>query len=203
VPHPRYLRRYPTQRNLVRNTELIGAAAGNPGTRPRDWSWQTVANGLSQSVALSWEQGLHRFDWRIFGTPTADTTMILYFTPSGPSPIRAQQGRDHTVSVFCKLVAGALPASPGYLTLGLAESDASNAFLSNTFTQIFPNAAQPLRRQRQRHTATAVQAACHHIDPTITIFCGSGVAVDFTIGVAGPQVERGSAMGAFERRTSF
>jgi hypothetical protein len=175
----RALFRDPQRTNGFTNPRCEGAAPGTPGTMPTGWTI-SATQGLSVNVVgTGVEDGLAYVDIQFVGTPTS--TGNVQITPGG-TPVAAD-GQVWTLSMFTRLVAGSLANVGNAITALQVGGGAANP----TYTL----ASTRLGLSRRSATATAAGGATI---ATGRWRCGvtSGLAVDFTVRFAAPQVEQGS-----------
>ena len=172
----------PQRTNSIRNSSMVGAVAGTPGTLPTNW---LVSNGgLTQTiVGVGTESGLQYVDIRLNGTATG--TIFNLFT-EGPAQVVASNGQTWTNSFYMKLVAAPNP----YNTIlnNFSERTAAGALLTGA------QQAMTLTSTLTRFTFTRTNtnALTERINAgyqgTLTI----AATYDFTIRIAAPQMELGA-----------
>lgn len=170
--------------NAIRNSTMVGVAAGSPGTLPTYWS--AVTNGTARTVVGSGvEDGIPYVDLRFTGVTTANVVQVRF---EYINAIAATSGNTWTASVNCRLVAGSLTNMPGSMTVSAIFRDAGGAILSSsgTVVTLSPDA---LRTQRTSRTTTA-PASTAFVQPAISFDVAVGAAVDFTVRIGGAQCEQ-------------
>lgn len=190
-------------RNLVRNTEAAGAAAGTPGTPPRRWALvddpPMAGNGLSsQVVGVAQESGLRRLDWRFQGSAGGEGNLAICVE----GLVRVEPGQYVTHSCFVRFTA--LPNGdllPLY-AIQINEYDADGQFLAANQAAFTPQLAA-LRPQRQAITEVRASAATRWVRPILGLYYAPGQIFDFTLGIAHPQLELGTRVTAPERRLAL
>ena len=171
---------YPIARtNYVRNPRSEGAATGTPGTLPTYWQ-SNSATGLSrQVVGYGTTSGVAWVDIRVFGTATQTGLSInLYLDTNNAA---ATLGSAWTMSAWVMLVAGTLP---GGLYLEFGEYGTSTASYPGTAV------ASPALWQRSVGTTTITDPTINQIDAMVWVYQTATGAVDFTLRIGGPQLEK-------------
>lgn len=175
------LQTVPTRTNSIRNNSMVGAVAGTPGTLPTNWA--TSSTGLTRSiVGTGTENGIPYIDIRFAGTTGATFGSINLDTSTG---ITAANGQNWTMSSTLSLVGGSLTNVTGPKH-EVGQNDSGGAFLSNLTGSVLAITASPTRFSTTFSTNNASTA---FVQPRVTFSWTSGVAVDFTIRVAAPQLE--------------
>jgi len=169
--------------NFIRNSSMVGAVAGTPGTLPTNWGTSPFAfAGLTRTViGVGSENGLPYVDVRINGTATGTAASIFTeaTTPASPSQVFAN-------SVYLKYIANPNPA----LSVQLATNFFNGTtFVNSQITTIVPT--NDLTRFVGIHTASS---STLNLATTLISF-GFVIAstYDFTIRIAAPQMELGDA----------
>jgi hypothetical protein len=167
--------------NRLLNARQEGAAAGSPGTVPSGSGFisATATYNLTRSMTVGVESGLPYVEYRWVGT--ANATNDLLFNLQSPDAAAAS-GQAWTLAVHCVLAGAALPTSA---TLRLSEANAS--VFSATDVSI-PLGAAPLRQARRTVTRTFTDGSTNGARPVILVRVTNGVAYDFTIRMAAPQL---------------
>jgi hypothetical protein len=175
----------PQRTNSVRNSTMVGAVAGSPGTLPTNWSVIGGA-GLTQTiVGTGTESGLTYLDVRYNGTATS--TDVIRLTQETNTGIAASNGQTWSLSPYVKVTI-ASGATPSY-SLRMAERTAVGSLItvgtqSATFTSTLT---------RQTYTRTLIGGVTvGAVVPEIGITVTNGAAYDFTIRIAAPQMELGA-----------
>jgi hypothetical protein len=173
------------QTNSVANSAMQGAAAGTPGTLPSNWSGTFGASGLTQTIiGTSARSGLDCIDVQVSGTTSAAVGTILYFGPVVNQASTAP-GQIQSLSAFSALIGGSF-ANVGSLDLAIRENDSANAFLRQTLSSIL-GATGTLSRFVGSATMGASTAS---VATGIRLGVASGAAINFTLRVCAPQLER-------------
>lgn len=164
------------------------AAAATAGTNPLFWnSTSTVAGINRQIVGTGVEGDLSYWDYRYSGTATATTNLGVY-VPEAVGVFAATVGQTWTGSAYATLVAGTAPPA-GQLIQALGEANSGNTF-SQFSTVPITLSAGALASSRVSLTRTFNQAGTATFQYYWQLNVVSGTVYDFTIRVAGGQVER-------------
>jgi hypothetical protein len=170
--------------NSIRNSQAGGAVAGSAGTGPSNWNVSGNANGLTRTISLGSVNGFSYIDVRFAGTATA--TVQNFFDPEGLTAITASSGQVWTHSAYVALIAGTVPD----LQIGVREGLADGTFVASSNLNASPSLTASL--QRFSHTRTLTDATTARVTPTIRVSISNGVAYDFTLRIAAPQLEQGA-----------
>jgi hypothetical protein len=180
----------PQRTNSIRNSTMVGAVAGSPGTLPTNW---TINTAVTQTIVGSGtENGLAYIDIRFNGTASGSLILLSSESSSG---IAASNGQTWTNSFYFKTIASPLPpTSYNVHTIQRASGTNIGAFnLAFTPTTTLARYAQ---------TVTTNQATITHIQPYFFASVTSGAAYDFTIRIAAPQMELGAYATTFIKTTT-
>ena len=171
----------PQRTNSIRNSTMVGAVAGSPGTLPTNWSISAAA-GLTQTVVgAGTENGLPYIDLRFNGTASASA---LRFKTDADTAIAALPSQIWTSSCYFKLLAGVLP----YITLrNIYRNAGSGAII--TPQQQFDLTSTLTRRTFTDAGAPALTA---FVQQEVLVSLVIGQTFDFTIRIAAPQMELGA-----------
>jgi hypothetical protein len=177
--------------NSIRNNTMVGAVAGTPGTTPTNWSTGFLSGLTREIVATGVEDGIAYIDCRFFGT----TTSILFQATSFESPtqISATQGSIWTLSAYLRIVGGSTLNINRILLVITNHSSAGTLLSQFAFSTAAPTSA-PLNSQRYSKSSfsgTFSNANTAFVRPYVQIEADSGVAIDITLRIGLPQLERG------------
>jgi len=174
----------PQRTNSIRNSSMVGAVAGTPGTLPTNWS-NLVTAGLTRTiVGTGTENGLPYVDIRFNGTANALSTRIDF---EGSTNIAALTAQVWTNSIYSKIVSQPNPAVS--YALQMLERTSGGGFVTDG-SQIFTPTTS---LQRFAFTRTLNGGATvANVQPCITINLTNGATYDFTIRIAAPQMELGA-----------
>lgn len=174
---------FPAQRtNGIRNNEAVGAVAGTPGTLPTNW-FESFGGLSRQIVGVGTQEGLPYFDLRLFGTSSGTNAQIQF---EANNIIAAAPSQIWTNSVFLRIMAQ--PNPPMAYNLRIREALNDGSFVADGQTTITPTTS--LARYQQTRTNTG--GTTQRVQPMILIALSIGVAYDFTIRIAAPQMEHGA-----------
>jgi hypothetical protein len=168
----------PQRTNSIRNSSMVGAVAGSPGTLPTNWTRQN-SSGLTQTiVGTGIEDGLPYIDINLSGTATAANDAYSY-----DNTITASISQTWTNSWYFKL----LTSSPNAVRLAMQEFN-SGSFLNVVTQDITPTTS--LARYSQ--TKTLVGAGVNNVRAMIYLNFVVGQTYNTTIRIAAPQMELGA-----------
>jgi len=175
----------PQRTNSIRNSTMVGAVAGSPGTLPTNWAINNLF-GLTQTIGtIGTESGLSYIDFRFNGTANASGNLEI--RSEAPTQIAALNSQVWTNSTYVKLVANPSPANS--VGLGIYERNSVGTALAFGQETITPTTSLA----RFTFTRTLVGGATvAFVQPLINFNLTSGQAYDFTIRIAAPQMELGS-----------
>ena len=171
----------PQRTNGIRNSTMVGAVAGSPGTLPTNWAYGTGVN--QQIVGVGVENGLQYIDFRLNGTATGTTTQISF---DSTSQIAATVGQAWTGSVYFKVISAAIP--PLSYNLRQREALADGTFVADGIQSFTPTTS--LRQYTYTRTTTGATTA--RIQFQLLLGHTNGATYDFTIRIAAPQMELGA-----------
>jgi hypothetical protein len=180
--------------NSIRNAQAGGAVVGSAGTGPSNWNVSGNANGLTRTISIGSANGLSYIDVRFAGTATA--TVQNFFDPEGLTVITASSGQVWTHSAYVALIAGTVPD----LQIGVREGLADGTFVISGNLNVSSSLTASL--QRFSHTRTLTDATTARVTPTIRVSISNGVAYDFTLRIAAPQLEQGAFATSYIPTTS-
>jgi hypothetical protein len=183
--------------NSIRNNTMVGAVAGTPGTFPTNWG---LANGsaLSYSViGTGVDDEISYIDVRFFGTSILNQEVSFYFEQNGI--IAAAEGQTWTHSCYAKIVAGSL-AGIGLFDVPLLGGElfiigeqSPLGFTAVEFSNLYFNYASltgPFSECRVSQTHTFTNPLVNYALARIDVNFGTPTAVDFTLRIGMPQLER-------------
>lgn len=173
----------PQRTNSIRNSSMVGAVAGSPGTLPTNWA-NINLYGLSRTiVAIGVENGLPYIDFRFNGT--ANTTENLRIDLETTTSIAASTGQAWSFSTYAKTISGTTPTSQFFIV----ERTSAGAFITQGATSFVPTSTLARFSATRTLSGGATVAA---VQPLLMFAVTSGVAYDFTIRIAAPQMELGA-----------
>jgi hypothetical protein len=176
----------PQRTNSIRNSTMVGAVAGSPGTVPNNW--QIFNGGLTQTVVgIGIESGLQYIDLRFNGTAVGSSVEVRQETPT---QIAASNGQIWSFTNYVKLISGSFVG----LSLGMYERTSAGVVLTSGFQNITATSSlQRFSYVRTLNGGVTVGA----VQTTILFGLTIGAAYDFTIRIAAPQMELGAYASTF------
>jgi hypothetical protein len=171
----------PQRTNSIRNSTMVGAVAGSPGTLPTNWA-QDFGVGLTRTIAgLGTENGLQYVDFRFNGTAASASAIIGFETGTG---ITASTGQTWTGSFYAKTIT----STPNTIRSIIIEYTAAGAYVTDNTSIV--TVSSTLNRVSQVRTIAAATTA--RIANGVLFNLTIGTAYDFTIRIAAPQMELGA-----------
>ena len=172
----------PQRTNSIRNSSMVGAVAGSPGTLPTNWT--SLLNGLTQTiVGTGTQNGLNYIDLRFSGTASGT---VIYIRPETVTNIAAATGQTWTNSVYLR----AISSAPNALRLISEERTSAGVYVTEGSTSDFS-----ITSSLAQYTFTRTLnggATVGAVNPIIRLNLTNGAAYDFTIRIAAPQMELGA-----------
>ena len=169
----------PQRTNSIRNSTMVGAVAGSPGTLPTNWS--VVNGGLTQTiVGVGTESGLQYIDIRFSGTATSTISQVGFEGVNNIAVVAAQSWAN---SVYAKRISGTYDQA-----LLVWDEWTSGVTFNATKTQNITLSTQ-LARYTQVNTISTSSA---FVRPILRFAITNGATYDFTIRIAAPQMELGA-----------
>lgn len=192
--------------NLILNPTISGAVVGSPGSQPNAWSVQSLVSGINREiVGIGTENVLgttmNYIDIKFSGTATSSGSLFL-----DPSPLMgasAKVGEQWCGSIYAKLAPSNTGGFSGIiLSLMVPELSSSTAVLNTNAIQALQGMTTTYQRYAaQRVFTDASTAYTSLIIRTNTISVGT--AINFTVRLAGPQLEKNvTSPTPFNYRTS-
>jgi hypothetical protein len=179
----------PQRTNSIRNSTIVGAVAGSPGTLPTNWTQITIGGLTRTIVGTGTENGLSYVDIRYNGTATGPSTFLGFETFAG---ITAATGQTWNGSFYVKTIA--TPAPPSSFRSIIAEFTSLGVYIRDVALIITPTSN--LNRFSQTETL-AGGATTARVVSGIAGILTIGAAYDFTIRIAAPQMELGAYASTF------
>jgi hypothetical protein len=174
----------PQRTNSIRNSSMVGAVAGSPGTLPTNWT-QLLGAGLTRTiVGTGTENGLPYVDVRYNGTATGTSVLLAFETVTG---ITAANGQVWTGSFYLKTIS--LPNPPNNYRSLIAEYTSAGVYLRDVSFAITPTSN--LNRFSQTETLAGGATTARVVNGVLGNLT-NGAAYDFTIRIAAPQMELGA-----------
>jgi hypothetical protein len=168
----------PQRTNSLRNSTMVGAVAGSPGTLPTNWNQGGWTSLTRQIVATPVVNGLQCIDVRFSGTASQNTMQIV---PESITQIAASAGQVWTASYYASVVAAPNPynsANASIFWLGGVAGPSQTTTLTSTLSRFAVTGTAP--------------ASTTHGTPAIGFALTIGATYDFTIRIAAPQMELGA-----------
>jgi hypothetical protein len=171
----------PQRTNSIRNSTMVGAVVGTPGTIPTNWTGGGFANLTQTLVGLGTENGLQYIDLRFNGTAVG--TIVRIFSES-TTQITASNGQTWSSSVYIKRISGTFDSCAiGHALRGIGGSGLGVQTATVSVTTSLA---------RYATTQTVNNASTLSVQPLVDFNVTSGAAYDFTIRIAAPQMELGA-----------
>jgi hypothetical protein len=185
--------------NSIRNNTMVGAVAGSPGTFPTNWRLANSAALSYEIIGTGTEDGISYIDVRFFGTNIPNREVTIYFSANDDIPVA--QGQTWTASFYAKIVGGSqagigqsnLTQRGGtlYITGGSSPIDFSLVEARNVLFD-YSSLTGPLSECRVFLTHTFISPLVNYALTRIDVNFGTtATAIDFTLRIGMPQMERG------------
>lgn len=179
----------PQRTNSIRNSTMVGAVAGSPGTLPTNW--QSPLTGLTRTiVGTGTENGLQYVDFRYNGTASGVVRVDMDLAT-------ASNGQAWTNSLYAKVISA--PSPPTTYSLVIIERTSGGAFITEgeqAFTPTSTLQRFAFTRTLSGGATVAGAQAGFYFRPVF------GQAYDFTIRIAAPQMELGAYATTFIRTST-
>lgn len=180
--------RYPARTNSIRNNTMQGAVAGSPGTLPTNWGNTGSTNGLTRTiVGTGTENGLPYIDYRFSGTPTGTGSIGITFDSS--TAITTANGETWSRSMFLQLVGGSKTNLTSIINWLVPYTSTPSALTAHA-TNVLANVDATQARVSTTHTLALPTVA--YVQHALLVGYTSGAAIDVTLRIAAPQLERGA-----------
>lgn len=168
--------------NAIRNSTMVGVAAGSPGTLPTNW----LANdaGLTRTiVGTGTENGVPYVDIRWSGTSSLEFVQLKF---DADFAVAAAPASTWTSSFYVRLVGGSL-TNINSVTAGVVFRGADGVVLGQTARAV---SSGSLLSQRAAHTEVA-PASTEYAQAIFRANKASGsTTVDLTLRIGAPQLEQ-------------
>jgi hypothetical protein len=175
--------------NGVRNSTMVGAAPGTPGTLPTNWVLGGSPAVVPQVVGTGTESGIPYIDLRLTGTASS---AIITLLPETTTAIVASNGQSWTASWYIRLTAGTLNGITNVQPL-INETTAAGAGVKNNFGPLIQASGAALASQRGVYsvplTGGGTVGAVH---PRLQFNITNGAALEATFRLGAPQMELGA-----------
>jgi hypothetical protein len=178
----------PQRTNSIRNSTMVGAVAGSPGTLPTNWT--STLSGLTQTIiGAGTENGIQYVDIRFNGTATVNFGLLRH---EALGQIAALNGQNWSYSFYFKAISQ--PAPPTAYRQVIYERTAPGSLVTSSTFAFTPTS------NLQRFLASATLsggATVGSVDPVFLWQMVVGQTYDFTIRIAAPQMELGATASTF------
>lgn len=172
--------------NAIRNSTMVGAAAGSPGTLPTNWIFTTQAGVTASVTATGTENGIAYVECRFVGTSSSAGDLRVSFEAN--TQVAASSGQSWTESAYFALANGSAPSGRTFnITINERNSGGSQV-VANQSTNIATSLTSTLRRFSFSVASTNASTAFVH--PYVACYIAAGAVVDFTIRIGAPQLEQ-------------
>jgi hypothetical protein len=177
----------PQRTNSIRNSTMVGAVAGSPGTASTNWG-QLLIGGLTRTVlGTGTENGLSYVDIRYNGTATGTSIVLSFETFTG---IAAANGQTWTGSFYAKTIA----SSPNSFRSIIIEYTSVGGYVTENALNI--SVSSTLNRVTHTYTLAGGATVGRVLNGIVCILT-IGQTYDFTIRIAAPQMELGATASTF------
>jgi hypothetical protein len=181
----------PQRTNSIRNSTMVGAVAGSPGTLPTNWGTLISTGGLTRTItALGTENGLQYIDIRFAGTATTNVCAIGFDLSNSAA---AAINQVWTNSFYVKNIQTTAQADT--VSIGFYEYNAAAGYVTEGTSNIKSQITAQLNRFSFTRTLTGATTA--FVQAAIRFGLTIGTAYDFTIRIAAPQMELGATASTF------
>ena len=173
----------PQRTNSIRNSSMVGAVAGTPGTLPTNWV--VTSAGLTQTIVeTGTESGVPYIDIRLNGT--ANNT-FGHIRNDSSSQIAAANGQVWSYTFYSKIIAQPSPAL-NYNQVIFERTSIGTLIKGDTQLITLTSNLQRFNYTKTLNGGATVGA----VDPAFYFNLTNGAAYDFTIRIAAPQMELGA-----------
>lgn len=176
--------------NGIRNSSMVGTIAGAPGTVPNHWTFSGGAAGASyEVVGIGTVFGLPYIDIKIFGTTSSASGVAIRFDTH--SILATAKDEAINFSCFIGLVGGSTSGftfiRPCVVEHRANGTNAQTHYLASIRDTLSPEIARLSANRTMAHADTASVRA------ELELTFASGKALDMTMRIAAPQLEKGNA----------
>jgi len=181
--------------NSIRNSMMIGAVAGTPGTVPTNWSMPGVA-GVTITTAYGVENGFPYVDVTYSGTNTSGSTFYPVISLDGATSIAAANGQTWTHSAYVRKIGGTDAISTW--VIDIRGRDAGGALISGQASSTTCTDAASLSANRLQTTFTFTDPNIAFVQPRVnrsSVLAGG--TIDITLRFGGNQLEQGAFATSF------
>jgi hypothetical protein len=170
--------------NSIRNNTMQGAVAGTPGTLPTNWVVGTFAGLTTNIIATGTENGVNYVDIQFAGTSTGAACTLFFESVNNTT---ALNGQSWASSLFCKIVGGS--------TTNIISINNNVTFRNSGSTSLQSlRTAMTLTSTLTRYlqVVTSSNASTAFVQSGLWIAMSIGSAIDLTLRIGLPQLERGA-----------
>lgn len=178
--------------NLIPNPKAAGATVGMPGGLPSGWSLFKDAGISYQIVQTGVIDGIEGIRIRFWGTPSATGDILMRFENSVIAAVAGPQ----TAALSVKQ-GGGLLTNVGVARIVCQEYTSGNAYVGSSTGGTMTFGAAWARFSSS--ALTAVGAAGNYIRDFMSIGHTAGQAIDVTIDIGFPTLERAASASAYPR----
>jgi hypothetical protein len=171
--------------NSIRNSTMVGAVAGTPGTLPTNWAANTISGVTNSVVGTGTEGGIAYIDLSYAGTPASSGQLFISMEDG---TISLTSGTTYSQSIYVRLTAGSLTNTTLMEIFGVAAA-----------VTVTPTGAA-LVSQRTINVQTA--ASTTTTQPYFAFNVTSGQAINLTLRIGAPQFETGAFATSYIPTTS-
>lgn len=178
--------------NSIRNSTMVGAVTGSPGTLPTNWNVTGAGTGtLTRTIVGSGVvNGMTYVDIRWNGV-TSTTGFGTSFEPAiGVSS--AVSGQTWTASVYLGIVDGSVTNITAIRAISLQGRDSSGNATADGGNTGDQKSVLTSTLQKFSLTTTLAAATTASLQQAVGILFNSGVSIDITLRIAAPQLEQGA-----------
>jgi hypothetical protein len=187
-----YVLREAQATNQIRNNSMQGASAGSPGILPTNW--QNILAGLTRTIiGIGTEKGLDYIDIRLNGTANALAASIR---PEAFAQIVSEPDQFWCISFWIKLIANPSPYVSS--SIHLQENTAPGTFREDNNTAVTITNTLV----RYNYCVQITNASANRVQPYVRFNLVNGQNYDFTVRIAMPQAERGTAVTSIIKTTT-
>jgi hypothetical protein len=174
-----------TTENYIRNNTMEGVVAGTPGTLPTNWHVQNYGNTSEVVGSGVTDDGIEYVDIKFAGTPSNHP----YVDVETATQIATLSGERWTFSSYVALVAGDMTNVSGVRFSTNSYNSSGSYVAYNGDITITPTSAL-VRHEFPRTTTGGATVA--YVKPKLNIMWDGSGAIDITIRIGNPQMERRS-----------
>jgi hypothetical protein len=174
----------PQRTNSIRNSTMVGAVAGTPGTLPTNYV--TLDRGLTREVVgTGVANGIDYLDLRFSGTANSSSPVRIDLeTTTG---IAALTGQNWSLSTYFAIISGSFDN----VQLSRFERTAAGTVVAGSAISLTITPNTSLLRYSQS-ALTVGGATTAFVCPHLNIGVTNGSTYDFTVRIAAPQMELGA-----------